>query len=133
MVAAIQTAQYFDMDRRDVLFLPLTDSAQLYGSRVRELADEHGPYTAELAGRHFARYLEGTAPAHFRELSYVDRKALHNLKYFTWVEQQQRSVADLQRLWDPDFWTRAYAQVHDWDRRIEAFNELAGAEVGVKP
>ena len=41
-----------------------------------------------------------------RELSYHDRKALHNLKYFTWVEQQQRDVEELRRLWDPDFWAR---------------------------
>jgi hypothetical protein len=64
-----------------------------------------------------------------RELTYPDRKALHNLKYFTWVEQQQRSVEDLNRLWDPDFWAATFAQVDAWDQQIEAFN----ARVGLNP
>jgi hypothetical protein len=64
-----------------------------------------------------------------RELTYPDRKALHNLKHFTWVEQQQRSVEELDRLWDPDFWTATFAQVDDWDKQIEAFN----ARVGLRP
>jgi hypothetical protein len=57
-----------------------------------------------------------------RELTYRERKRLHNLKYFTWVEQQQRSVQELQRLWDPDFWSETYLQVAEWDRLIDAFN-----------
>ncbi|RMH11731.1 MAG: hypothetical protein D6695_08510 [Planctomycetota bacterium] len=61
-----------------------------------------------------------------RELSYNDRRALHNLKYFTWVEQQQRSVDELDRLWDPDFWVQTFAQVEQWDQAIEAFNDRAG-------
>jgi cysteine synthase len=123
LVAAIASAKYFEMGPRDVIFTPLTDSVELYASRLRELQAEHGGYTAELAGRHFARHLEGIEPAHFRELSYQDRKALHNLKYFTWVEQQGRSVDELHRLWDPDFWTAAFARIDEWDRLITEFNE----------
>ena len=48
------------------------------------------------------------------------------MKYFTWVEQQQRSVEDLNRLWDPDFWTEQFAQVDEWDRLITALNEQTG-------
>jgi hypothetical protein len=61
-----------------------------------------------------------------RELAYLDRKAIHNLKYFTWVEQQQRSVEDLNRLWEPDFWTEMFRQVDEWDQLIAALNERTG-------
>ena len=64
----------------------------LYASRKQELRDERGPYTRERAARHFARYLEGAGTDYLRELAYHDRKALHNLKYFTWVEQQGKTV-----------------------------------------
>ncbi len=127
LVAAIRTARLFDLDARDVLFVPLTDSMELYGSRMAEQREQNGPYSERLAARHFGRYLEGGGVDHIREIGYQDRKALHNLKYFTWVEQQQRSVEDLQALWDPDFWTETFAQVDAWDRLIAAFNERVRA------
>ena len=126
LVAAIKIARHYEMDRRDVILLPLTDSMDLYGSRVAEQQQEHGPYSPVDAARHFGRYLQGIGCDNMRELTYPDRKALHNLKYFTWVEQQRRTVAELARLWDPDFWVETYAQVDGWDRMIEAFNDEAG-------
>ncbi|MCZ6655399.1 MAG: pyridoxal-phosphate dependent enzyme, partial [Planctomycetota bacterium] len=126
LVAAIKTAKHYEMDSRDVLFTPLTDSVDLYQSRLAELRQQHGAYDETTAARHFGRYLEGIGIDHLRELSYHDRKALHNLKYFTWVEQQQRTVEDLNRLWDPDFWTEQFEQIHEWDKLIENFNQRAG-------
>jgi cysteine synthase A len=51
---------------------------------------------------------------------------LHNFKYFTWVEQQGRSADELRELWRPEFWEKMFAQVDEWDRQIEAFNERTG-------
>ncbi len=126
LVSAIKTAHWYDMDERDVLYLPLTDSLELYGSRLQELTEEHGAYDRDAAQRHLARWLHGCTPDHMRELSYQDRKQLHNFKYFTWVEQQQRDVDDLRRLWDRDFWPEMYAEAEAWDEAISAFNEMAG-------
>jgi cysteine synthase len=126
LVAAIKAAKYYELDGRDILFTPLTDSMDLYGSRKAELVEEHGPYTREMAARHFARYLEGIEVDNIRELSHTDRKALHNLKYFTWVEQQGRTVEELDRLWEPDFWTETFSQVAQWDELINAFNARTG-------
>lgn len=132
LVAAMKTARFFDMDRRDVLFIPLTDSMDLYRSRLAELDHERGPLDADQALRTFARHLEGVGTDHMRELSYRDRKALHNLKYFTWVEQQGKRTEELDLLWDPDFWVGQYAQVDPWDRAITAFNARVGL-VGGSP
>jgi len=126
LVAAIKTAKHYEMDGRDVLFIPLTDSMELYASRIEEQRAAHGAYSDSLAGRHFARYLEGIGVDHLRELGYHDRKALHNFKYFTWVEQQQRGVGELRRLWDPDFWTQQFEEAAGWDARIEEFNREVG-------
>jgi cysteine synthase len=126
LVAAIKSAKYYDMDSKDVVFTCLTDSADLYGSRLAELTDEHGPYTRDHAIADRARYLDGIVTDHLRELNYSDRKALHNFKYFTWVEQQGRTIDELNELWDPDFWTRTFEQVNGWDQQIEAFNEKTG-------
>jgi cysteine synthase len=126
LVAAIKAAKYYELDGRDVIFTPLTDSMDLYGSRKQELLEEHGPYTRETAARHFSRYLEGIQTDNIKELSFTDRKALHNLKYFTWVEQQGRTSEELAALWEPDFWTETFSQVAQWDELINAFNARTG-------
>ena len=128
LVASIKTARYYDMDSRDVIFTPLTDSMELYTSRVEEMRDEHGLYTSHKADQHFGRYLAGTTTDHLRELSYADRKALHNFKYFTWVEQQGRSSEELNKLWDADFWQEVFSQdvVDEWDKLINDFNQATG-------
>src|SRR6478736_626964 len=126
LVAAIKTAKYYDMDGRDLIFTCLTDSGALYGSRLEELTAEHGAYTGERAAYDRARYLDGIVTDHVRELTYFDRKALHNFKYFTWVEQQGRTSDELRELWDPEFWDRTFAQADEWDKQINAFNERTG-------
>ena len=55
---------------------------------------------------------------------YPDRRRIHNLKYFTWIEQQQKSLEELNDQWNdfPEFWDRIHGQVDEIDRLIEAFN-----------
>jgi hypothetical protein len=88
------------------------------------MSEAHGGYDARLADRHYARYLQGITTDHLRELTYADQKALHNFKYFTWVEQQGKTSEELRQLWDEDFWKQVFSQevVDEWDRLIEAFN-----------
>ena len=128
LVASIKTARYYDMDGRDVIFTPLTDSMELYSSRSEEMLKNHGQYTTHMADQHFGRYLMGIGTDHLRELNYADRKALHNFKYFTWVEQQGRSSDELKQLWDEDFWREVFSQevVDEWDQLINAFNQATG-------
>jgi cysteine synthase len=126
LVAAIKAAKYYDMGGRDVVFTCLTDSAGLYASRLQELSAQQGKYSAERAACDQARYLDGIATDHLRELTYHDRKALHNFKYFTWVEQQGRTADELRELWQPEFWERTFAQVDAWDEQIKSFNERTG-------
>ena len=61
-----------------------------------------------------------------QELSYYDRKRIHNLKYYTWVEQQGKTYDEIQAQWyDPDYWTELQAQVPQIDALIEEFNRKA--------
>ena len=75
-----------------------------------------------------ARYLQGCDPTTFRELNYFERKALHNFKYFTWVEQQAKDSDDLRAMWDEEFWQETFApeQVAEWDQLINEFNDATG-------
>lgn len=126
VVAAIKTARFFELGSHDVIFTCLTDSSELYGSRLIELREERGSYDRDQAIRDHARYLEGIGIDNTQELRYHDRKRLHNFKYFTWVEQQGRTVDELRALWSEDFWPEVFAEVDQWDELIRQFNERTG-------
>ncbi len=127
LLAAIKTARYYEMDSNDILFTSFTDSVNMYETRLEELREERGAYTAVNAAGHYERYLMGTTTDHLQELRFTDRKRIHNLKYFTWVEQQGKSVEELDALWSPAFWTDLVGQLDEWDERIATFNSDSGA------
>ncbi|MPM66099.1 hypothetical protein SDC9_113006 [bioreactor metagenome] len=62
------------------------------------------------------------------ELTYEDRKRIHNLKYYTWVEQQGRTVQDLNDLWydTKNTWDAVHAQAGELDELINEFNDATG-------
>jgi len=126
LLAAMKTARYFEFDRNDFLFTTFTDSVELYQTRLVELTNERGPYTERQAALDFERCLAAATTDHLKELRYLDRKTIHNLKYFTWVEQQGKTVEQLNVLWNPSFWEDLVAELPRWDEQIAAFNRETG-------
>ncbi|MCU0377720.1 MAG: pyridoxal-phosphate dependent enzyme [Bacteroidales bacterium] len=127
LISAIKTSKYFEMTADDIIISIATDSAEMYSSRLAELNEERGPYDTLQAVRDFEKCLMGIACDNMKELNYNDRKAIHNLKYFTWVEQQGKDSADLNQLWyDREIWDRMFLQVDRWDELINDFNRRTG-------
>lgn len=127
LLSAIKTAKYFELNEDDLIMTIATDSAGMYNSRLRELNEERGSYSTIQAVKDFENCLAGTRTDNMKELNYHDRKAVHNLKYFTWVEQQGKESEDLNRLWyDNEIWQKMFSQVNRWDELIKDFNEKTG-------
>ncbi|PKN01304.1 MAG: pyridoxal-5-phosphate-dependent protein subunit beta [Elusimicrobia bacterium HGW-Elusimicrobia-1] len=126
LIASIKMAKYYEMNENDVIFTVFTDSAAMYLSRLDELTKERGQYTEENAAIDIEHCLGGVGIDWLKELSYQDRKAIHNLKYFTWVEQQGKTVEEINALWEPEFWDKIFTQIPEWDRLIEEFNKKTG-------
>jgi cysteine synthase A len=63
-----------------------------------------------------------------QELTYPERKRVHNLKYYTWVEQQGRDMHDLNRQWyERSYWQDIYDSAERIDELIGDFNRrIAG-------
>jgi cysteine synthase A len=128
VLSAIKFAKYYELGENDIVLTVLTDSMQLYQSRLQEMHAEFGAYRETDAAADFARYLHGQSTDNLLELRYSDRRRVHNLKYFTWVEQQGKTYAEIQSMWqEPDYWTAVQKQVPEIDALIEEFN----AEVGL--
>ncbi len=127
VIAAIKTARYYDLTENDVIFTVFTDSADMYNSRIQELRAGKGAYSTLQGYRDLEGPLLHQRTDAFKELSYTDRKAIHNLKYYTWVEQQGRATEELNAQWVPDYWRiRFEEEVREFDRLIEAFNREVG-------
>jgi cysteine synthase len=128
VLSAIKAAKYYEMDANDIMVTVLTDSMDLYRSRLHEMHQEYGKYTKSNAAADFARYLQGQSTDNMLELRYPDRRRVHNLKYYTWVEQQGKTYEEIQDMWcQPDYWTSVQKQADDIDELINEFN----AEVGL--
>ena len=128
VLCCIKMAKYYELTEDDILCTVLTDSAGMYGSRIEELNEAHGAYSLLEAGKDHALHMLGLKTDNLMELTYADRKRIHNLKYYTWVEQQARDVKDLNALWydTKGTWDAVHAQADELDALINEFNEATG-------
>jgi cysteine synthase len=127
VLSAIKFAKYYELGPNDVVLTVLTDSMEMYGSRLRELTEERGEFTELDAAATYHQHLIGLTIDHMQELNYYDRKRVHNLKYYTWVEQQGRTYEEIQAQWyDNDYWRSIPSHVDEIDALIEEFNAKTG-------
>ena len=128
MLCCIKFAKYYELGATDVVATVLTDSVDMYRSRLEELREEEGPYPAEKAARDFGESLRGQGIGNMLELSVQERKRIHNLKYYTWVEQQGKTAEELNDQWynqERNF-LAVQKQADEIDALINEFNHKTG-------
>ena len=127
LLAAVKFAHYFELGPEDVVLTVLTDSMEMYGSRLGELTAERGEFTPTDAAVAHNRYLLGLSVDFVKELTYTDRRRIHNLKYYTWVEQQGKTFEEIQAQWyNRNYWSDIVGQAEAIDALIEEFNARTG-------
>ena len=127
MLSAIKMSKYYELGSHDIVLTVLTDSMELYQSRLKEMHEEFGAYTEGDAAAHFAQYLMGENTSNLLDLTYQDRRRVHNLKYYTWVEQQGKTYEEIVDQWEaPDYWTGFQTQADEIDELIAEFNQKVG-------
>ena len=82
VLCCVKLAKYYELTEHDVMATVLTDSADMYRSRIQELADQYGPDDGRAAAVDHALHLLGLRTDAMAELNYYDRKRMHNLKYY---------------------------------------------------
>jgi cysteine synthase len=127
LLSAVKMAKYYEMGEGDVVMTIATDSMEMYQSRLQELRQERGEFTELDAAASYHRYLLGVSIEYVEELTYYDRKRIHDLKYYTWVEQQGKTYEEIQAQWyDPTYWTNIHGHLTDLDNLIDEFNGRTG-------
>jgi len=124
---AIKMAKYYEMTRKDVIVTVFTDSMEMYRSRVLELREQFGPYSKTQAAVDYHRSIERIGTDNMLELSYIDKRRVHNLKYFTWIEQQGKTLEELNRQWyDDSYWKNIHQLTPKLDELTVEFNKRVG-------
>jgi len=127
LLSAIKMAKWYEWGEGDVIITVLTDSMEMYTSRLRELTEERGDFDARDAAVAYHQHLMGQGTDYIEELTYPARKRVHNLKYYTWVEQQGKTYEEIQDQWyNPTYWSNIQGQVGEIDELIKEFNARVG-------
>lgn len=127
ILCAIKFAKYYELTEHDMVMTVLTDSAEMYGSRLLEMKEERGrEYDERDAAVDHSRSVLGLSTDYMEELTYIAKKRIHNLKYYTWIEQQQYELDELNAQWyDYDnYWNRLHTMAPELDELIKDFNEI---------
>ncbi|MFW9932301.1 MAG: pyridoxal-5-phosphate-dependent protein subunit beta [Candidatus Thorarchaeota archaeon] len=128
ILMSIKYAKYYELTKNDVVLTVATDSMEMYQSRLAEARAAHGEYNKDHAIRDYYSRLLGQKTDAMIELNYYDRKRVHHLKYFTWIEQQGFHVEELNRQWYDysNYWGSIQKSTPKIDELIGEFNEKVG-------
>jgi len=119
VLGAIKTAKFYGMHSRDTIVTIATDAIDRYRSVMAEMTKTYGVMDEA----------EATARAHIfldqktdwiKEGTVNTRRQWHNLKYYTWVEQQGKTVEELNAQLDPEWWLREQNRVAEIDAKLAA-------------
>jgi cysteine synthase len=128
VLMCIKMAKYYELTKDDILVTVWTDSMDLYQSRLQELRTEMGDYSETQAAVDYHRSLNGLKTDNMLELNYLQKKRIHHLKYYTWVEQQGMAHTELDRQWydQKNYWGSVHSMAPKVDELIVKFNEKVG-------
>jgi cysteine synthase len=118
VLGAIKTAKYYNMGKDDVIVTICTDAIDRYYSVMDWLKDEEGEMDEGLAMSRMASTFHGQKLDYILEGNQETRSRWHNLKYYTWVEQQAKTVEELDAQRDPAWWVSHQERVGEIDQKI---------------
>lgn len=130
VLAAIKFARYYELGEQDLVVTVATDSVDLYWSRLEEMNEQYGSFSSLDAAVTLEHHILGQNTADMLELTVPSRKRIHNLKYFTWVEQQGKTADELLCQWyDERYWESIPDALEQIDSLIVQFNRRTGLSV----
>ena len=118
IIGAIKTAKFYRMTRDDVVVTVATDAMERYASVMSHLRQLEGPLDEARAAAIVAGVFHRAATDWIMEGGRAARERWHNLKYYTWVEQQGKTVEELDAQRDPAWWTGHQELVGEIDQRL---------------
>jgi len=123
VLGAIKTAKFYGFGPRDLIVTICTDALDRYHSVMADLARRYGPMDETEAAVRLVSIFHSQKTDWIREGTREARRQWHNLKYYTWVEQQGKTVAELDAQLDPAWWLQHQEMVGEIDRHLQKARE----------
>ena len=120
IIGAIKTAKFYDLREDDVVATVATDAFERYLSVMSNLRAARGALDEAEATAIIDGVFRRAGSDWIMEGGREARERWHNLKYYTWVEQQGKAVSELDAQRDPEWWLGHQAQVAEIDKRLLA-------------
>lgn len=120
VLGAIKTAKHYRMGPRDLIVTICTDAMDRYHSVMADMTETYGPMDEKEAAVRLGGIFHGQKTDWIKDGTPDTRQQWHNLKYYTWVEQQGQSVTELDAQRDPNWWVDHQERIGAIDQRIAA-------------
>ena len=117
VLGAIKTAKYYQLQRSDTVITICTDTIDRYGSVMQTMTDRFGEIDEETAINR-TNIFHGQGTEWIKNGTVEQKCQWHNLKYYTWVEQQGLTVKELDHQLNEDWWLQEQARIQDIDELI---------------
>jgi cysteine synthase A len=118
VIGAIKTAKFYRLGSDDLIVTVCTDDMSRYGSVMKWLTENEGPMD-EAAATARVGVFHHAGLDWIQEGTILNRARWHNLKYYTWVEQQGKTVEELDAQKDAKWWLAHQEKVGEIDRLIQ--------------
>ena len=118
VLGAIKTAKMYHFGPDEVVVTICTDAIDRYHSVMEWLESSEGKMDEALATGRVESILRGQKLDYILEGTSETRARWHNLKYYTWVEQQGKTVEELDAQRDAAWWEEHQRMVGEIDGRI---------------
>jgi cysteine synthase A len=123
ILGAIKTAKYFGFGKGDVIATIATDALDRYHSVMDDMRAHYGRLDIASAVGRVESIFHGQRTDWVQPGTPENRTRWHNLKYYTWVEQQGKTVEELDAQRDPEWWLAHQARVSEIDARLTTARE----------
>jgi hypothetical protein len=120
VLGAIKTAKFYGFGKGDLVVTVCTDAIDRYHSTLAWLTAKEGAMDETGAAIRAEGIFHRAGVDWIREGSEHARQSWHNLKYYTWVEQQGKTVEELNAQRDPEWWLAEQEKVAEIDRMLAA-------------
>ena len=118
VLGAIKTAKHYAFGKDDVIVTICTDAIDRYRSVMADLTREHGAMDEAEATARTRAIFHDQKTDWIKDGTPDRRRQWHNLKYYSWVEQQGKALEELDAQLDPEWWLAEQAKVGEMDRLI---------------
>lgn len=124
VLGAIKTAKFYGLGKDDVVVTILTDAIDRYHSVMEQMTTTYGKMDETEAKVRLVSIFHGQKLDWIMEGTRQARARWHNLKYYTWVEQQGKTVEELNAQRNPEFWLAEQAKVAEIDAKLRSIRDF---------